>query len=65
MKIIILLILLTACAISLGALSLLAALFIGACSKKAAGKTGDARDAFMKTCLAADLAPSPQDKTKK
>ena len=35
------------------------------CSKKAAGKTGDAREAFMKTCLAADPPTSQQDKTKK
>jgi hypothetical protein len=37
---------------------------MGECNKKAAAKTGEAREAFMKTCLAAD-APSPQAKTKK
>ena len=38
---------------------------MGECNKKAAAKTGDAREAFMKTCLAADAPTSPQDKTKK
>ncbi len=35
------------------------------CNKKAAGKTGDAREAFMKTCLAAEAPMSSQDKAKK
>jgi len=35
------------------------------CNKKAAGKTGDSREAFMKSCLAADAPISPPDKTKK
>jgi psiF repeat len=37
----------------------------GQCSKKAAGRTGDARDAFMKACLAADAPMSQQDQTRK
>jgi hypothetical protein len=37
----------------------------GECNKKAAGKTGDAREAFMKTCLAAGAPMSQQEKTKK
>jgi len=38
---------------------------MGECNKKAAGKTGDARDAFMKTCLSAEAPMSQQDKMKK
>jgi hypothetical protein len=38
---------------------------MGECNKKAAAKTGEAREAFMKTCLAADAPASPQDKAKK
>jgi hypothetical protein len=37
----------------------------GECSKKAAGRTGDAREAFMKACLAADAPMSQQDQTRK
>jgi hypothetical protein len=37
----------------------------GECNKKAAGKTGDAREAFMKNCLSAGAPMSQQDKTKK
>jgi hypothetical protein len=38
---------------------------MGECNKKAAGKTGDAREAFMKTCLSAEAPMSQQDKMKK
>ena len=38
---------------------------MGECNKKAAAKTGEAREALMKTCLAADAPASPQDKAKK
>jgi len=37
----------------------------GECNRKAAGRTGDAREAFMKACLAAAAPMSAQDKTKK
>lgn len=37
---------------------------MGDCNKQAAGKTGDARQAFMKTCLSADKV-SQQDKMRK
>jgi hypothetical protein len=38
---------------------------MGDCNKKATGKTGDDRKAFMKTCLSADAPMSQQDKMKK
>ena len=38
---------------------------MGECNKKAAGKSGDARKAFMQTCLSAEAPMAQQDKMKK
>jgi len=38
---------------------------MGDCNKKATGKTGDDRKAFMKTCLSGDAQMTQQDKMKK
>jgi hypothetical protein len=36
---------------------------VAECNKKAAGKAGDAREDFMRACLAADAPMSPPGKT--
>mgnify|MGYP000579341822 CR=1 FL=1 len=38
---------------------------MGDCNKKATAKTGDARQAFMKTCLSGDAPMTQQDRMKK
>ena len=37
----------------------------GECNRQAAGKSGEARQAFLRTCLASEASPPAQNKTRK